>query len=1215
MTALALVGGMNVALAQTDVTSTYITNADFSSTDGWTQNHSNSNYWALGNGLIGTYAIANNKNSTTDATHLSTEYCLGIQCRWSTNYANFTQETAELPVGVYTLTYDVQNTNTSTTSATYENRFTVKVGETTYTDSKTEWMTSSSGWTEHTISFTIEAASTATISLGYGTGSNNFGSANTPHLYVSHLKLTWTDPNAAANAATLAANKETLNGYIKKATALNSVLSDAALTTAIETAQDVYDNATDYATDNDGVVSASTTLNNAITTALSSATAVALENGTFDTTPNNTLNGDGTTTFGGTLSTATSNPDNTKEMTANTGDHGYLYEVTGWTQYSKFNSTASQGTTSEYGTAMPANGWSTNSTTPPATDMFGGSTGAALHLSAGWNDQARYQQTINDLPSGRYVFYYEVINQHSSTGIASNYTGVGGAAGDFYGTTNRFVYSDLRSAAQGEWIAQAFEFDVAKTANISFNVGFTTSTEGSGNGAKLWIDNVLVYRIGDLTVTDADAEAILEEVAALDDVVYNATDKNTLADAKNTFESNKNIDNYNALNDALIAAKASVTVYTTLNTAITNVEGWTATSAAESIRAKYNNGEYANETTAANIYSEYQATEMTALVADEATDFTSVILNPSFETNDMTGWSAESRNDTGVKANSDGTYTTSGVDGDYLFNSWGGTAENNVYQTIKNLPAGTYTLTALVAGFNGEELVIAANETTNKVTVAGDKTVGYTAAVEFTLSATTDVVIKVSNTKSQSTSDASFIKADNFKLTKGSLTTNDYTALNAAIATVEANTIGFQTGEYAPYKNVDAVKALAAAKAVDQTGSILVTQLDDIVNNLTNATWTANTEEVNAFYDGTFAIQPEHTTGPTALDGWNNPQGIRQLIKNTDTYPGLNSATDKAAVFAWGNTTLEYGKTEGYTMPLAAHTIYELTFKTCGWIDGDMGYVNVTVLNSSNEGLSQKTSATATKRIREENPWDEFKVLFETGEAGNYTFSMWTSKHTTFTDLVLKKAVAEVITIAEDATTAPAASEYANVTLSRTLSSSYWNTFSVPFDMDIPDGWTVKEFVSAEDNTLNFQAATSIQAGVPYLVKTEADVVNPTFEGVTVEATEGETIGEGDYKFAAQIYNKSLATDGTIAYLSTDGTIKKLTSGGLKGLRAYFVLPTSTPEGARIAFIDDGGTTTGIESMASEVQKVENGVYDLQGRRVEAMKKGLYIVNGKKVVK
>ena len=37
--------------AQTDVTSTYLTNADFSSTDGWTQYVSES-YKDLGNGLI-----------------------------------------------------------------------------------------------------------------------------------------------------------------------------------------------------------------------------------------------------------------------------------------------------------------------------------------------------------------------------------------------------------------------------------------------------------------------------------------------------------------------------------------------------------------------------------------------------------------------------------------------------------------------------------------------------------------------------------------------------------------------------------------------------------------------------------------------------------------------------------------------------------------------------------------------------------------------------------------------------------------------------------------------------------------------------------------------------------------------------------------------------------------------------------------------------------
>ena len=187
MMACALLGA-GQAWAQTDVTSTYITNADFSSTSGWTQNHS-SNYWTLGNGKIGTYAVANSKTSSTDANHLSSEYCLGIQCRWNGNYANFTQTTSSLPIGKYILSYDVQNTNSSTTSAAYSNLFKVTAGSKDYADSKTEWMSSHASWTEHTIEFTLTEAATATISLGYGTGSNNIESAKTPHVYVSHLKL------------------------------------------------------------------------------------------------------------------------------------------------------------------------------------------------------------------------------------------------------------------------------------------------------------------------------------------------------------------------------------------------------------------------------------------------------------------------------------------------------------------------------------------------------------------------------------------------------------------------------------------------------------------------------------------------------------------------------------------------------------------------------------------------------------------------------------------------------------------------------------------------------------------------------------------------------------------------------------------------------------------------------------------------------------------
>ena len=277
--AAALLMGGTGAWAQTDVTSTYLTNADFSSTEGWTQEHS-SQYWSLGNGLIGTYAVANDKKSTTDETHLATEYCLGIQCRWQTNYAAFIQTTSELPAGAYTLTFDVQNTNSST-KATYANRFTVTAAGTIYTDSKTEWMNGSNAWTTHTITFNITEATTATISLGYGTGSNNFGTGATPHLYVSHLSLTWTDLLKAAkdalqaeiDKAKLCAAKEGLSDDIAKA--------EGVLTSTTATQADLEEAlATLQAADKDAVLRYENGLADA--TATAPVTTSFVVNGTFD---------------------------------------------------------------------------------------------------------------------------------------------------------------------------------------------------------------------------------------------------------------------------------------------------------------------------------------------------------------------------------------------------------------------------------------------------------------------------------------------------------------------------------------------------------------------------------------------------------------------------------------------------------------------------------------------------------------------------------------------------------------------------------------------------------------------------------------------------------------------------------------------------------------------------------------------------------------------
>ena len=71
--------------------------------------------------------------------------------------------------------------------------------------------------------------------------------------------------------------------------------------------------------------------------------------------------------------------------------------------------------------------------------------------------------------------------------------------------------------------------------------------------------------------------------------------------------------------------------------------------------------------------------------------------------------------------------------------------------------------------------------------------------------------------------------------------------------------------------------------------------------------------------------------------------------------------------------------------------------------------------------------------------------------------------------------------------------------------------------------------------------------------------------------------------------------------------------------KAYLPLPTaSLPSGARsIKLVFEDGETTGI-SDASQLndneEMINDNVYDLQGRRVEKPTRGLYVVNGRKVV-
>ena len=70
--------------------------------------------------------------------------------------------------------------------------------------------------------------------------------------------------------------------------------------------------------------------------------------------------------------------------------------------------------------------------------------------------------------------------------------------------------------------------------------------------------------------------------------------------------------------------------------------------------------------------------------------------------------------------------------------------------------------------------------------------------------------------------------------------------------------------------------------------------------------------------------------------------------------------------------------------------------------------------------------------------------------------------------------------------------------------------------------------------------------------------------------------------------------------------------------KAYLSLDTvSNPNPARVlTFNFDDNTETGINAVEIEEAAPANAaIYDLSGRRVQSAKSGLYIINGKKVIK
>ena len=224
----------------------------------------------------------------------------------------------------------------------------------------------------------------------------------------------------------------------------------------------------------------------------------------------------------------------------------------------------------------------------------------------------------------------------------------------------------------------------------------------------------------------------------------------------------------------------------------------------------------------------------------------------------------------------------------------------------------------------------------------------------------------------------------------------------------------------------------------------------------------------------------------------------------------------------------------------------------------------------------------------------------------------------------------------ETSTTIPVASDGAvDVRVKRTIKAGEWSTICLPFAMTTEQvkaafgtevklgdfqGYDVKD--EGESIAVKFTDATAIAANHPYIIQVQTPVTEFTVDGVVVSPEEEPMINFGTKrkpKAFVGTYVAGTVIENGCLFLSDNLFWYSVGSTKCKGYRGYFNFDDLLPDfennyaevRAAIVFVD---STTGVDEMANG-KSVNGKWYDLSGRRVTEPQRGIYIVNGSKVVK
>ena len=196
---------------------------------------------------------------------------------------------------------------------------------------------------------------------------------------------------------------------------------------------------------------------------------------------------------------------------------------------------------------------------------------------------------------------------------------------------------------------------------------------------------------------------------------------------------------------------------------------------------------------------------------------------------------------------------------------------------------------------------------------------------------------------------------------------------------------------------------------------------------------------------------------------------------------------------------------------------------------------------------------------------------------------------------------------------------------SRTVEGTTWATLCLPFEVSLANqNFRAFKLLSADEGTETVELEeieTSIEAGTPVIIKMKDGATKLDFTVANMEiANEVKTAetANGNYQLQGIYTQKEFSKDTDNNCYIVKGSklmnpaklLDKTTteSVGSKPFRAYMVDNSSAPAaGARMFSISVGGSTTAIEQLESTADSKAE-YYDLQGRRLQDLQKGINIV-------